>query len=61
VFGPDETMLFVLSLVPNPGHRAPDIPVLARAVLRAAGRVMAQIDGRQPTLDIAPTLNRRLG
>jgi DNA-binding IclR family transcriptional regulator len=60
VFGPDETMLFVLSLVPNPDHRAPDIPVLARAVLRAARRVMAQIDGRQPTVDVVPTPNRPL-
>ncbi len=47
VFGPDGTMLFAIALMPE-RHGARDIPALSRAVLRAAGRVMAAIDGRQP-------------
>ncbi len=48
VFGPDGNMLFALALAPGPEYRARDVEALARAVLRAAGRVMAAIDGRQP-------------
>ena len=48
VFGPDGTMLFAITFIPDEEHRARDIPVLSRAVLRAAGRVMAATDGRHP-------------
>jgi DNA-binding IclR family transcriptional regulator len=48
VFGPDGTMILAISLIPTVDHRARDIPELSRAVLRAAGRVMAEIDGRLP-------------
>jgi DNA-binding IclR family transcriptional regulator len=47
VFGSDGTMVFSIALMPE-GRRVRDLPVLARAVVRAAGRVMAAIDGRQP-------------
>lgn len=59
VFGPDGTMLFAISLLPGEHYRGRDIPALAREVVRAAGRVMTAIDGRQPstvtTLLRAPT------
>jgi DNA-binding IclR family transcriptional regulator len=47
VFGPDGVLLFAISLMPT-RHRARDAPPLARAVTRAAARVMAPIDGVQP-------------
>jgi DNA-binding IclR family transcriptional regulator len=47
VFDSDGAMLFAIALMPE-GHRVHDIPALSRAVLRAAGRVMAAIDGRHP-------------
>jgi DNA-binding IclR family transcriptional regulator len=47
VFGPDGELLFGIALSPEARH-ARDVPELSRAVLRAAGRVMAAIDGRQP-------------
>ena len=42
-------MLFAITLIPDEEHRARDIPTLSRAVLRAAGRVMAATDGRHPS------------
>jgi DNA-binding IclR family transcriptional regulator len=48
VFGPDGKMLFAITLIPDEEHRGRDVPVLARAVLRAAGRVMAATDGHHP-------------
>jgi DNA-binding IclR family transcriptional regulator len=57
VFGPDGTLLFAISLVPE-GQPARDIPALSRALMRAAARVMATIDGRPPaggrTTETAP-------
>jgi DNA-binding IclR family transcriptional regulator len=53
VFGSDGALLFAIALMPD-GRRGRDVPVLARAVLRAAGRVMAAIDGRPPALGAAP-------
>ncbi len=55
VFGPDGNFLFGIALAPD-GRHARDIPVLSRAVLRAAARVMAAIDGRQPDLRSAHEL-----
>ncbi len=49
VFGPGGAMVFAIALVPD-GHRVRDIPELSRGLLRAAGRVMVAIDGRQPRL-----------
>jgi DNA-binding IclR family transcriptional regulator len=49
VFGPDGRMQFAITLIPDEAHRARDIPTLSRAVLRAAGRVMAATDGRHPS------------
>jgi hypothetical protein len=48
VFGPDGSLLFAINLAPDERYRVRDIPVLSRAVLRAAGRVMATNDGRPP-------------
>jgi DNA-binding IclR family transcriptional regulator len=48
VFGPEGSLLFAINLVPDAQYRVRDIPVLSRAVLRAAGRVMATNDGRHP-------------
>ncbi len=51
VFGPDSTMLLNLTFVP-PEHYGPEqMPRLARAVVRAADRVTAALDGRKPTLE----------
>jgi DNA-binding IclR family transcriptional regulator len=47
VFGPDGTMLFAIALT-GADYCVGDIPLLSRAVRRAAGRVMIAIDGRQP-------------
>jgi hypothetical protein len=44
VFGLGETMQFAIALPDD--HRVRDVPELSRAVLRAAGRGMAEIDGR---------------
>jgi hypothetical protein len=47
VLGPDETLLFAISLVPN-RTSARDVPAVSRALMRAAESVMATIDGRPP-------------
>jgi DNA-binding IclR family transcriptional regulator len=47
IFGPDGEILFAIALVPGPAYRARDVLELAQAPVRAAGRVMAAIDGRQ--------------
>jgi DNA-binding IclR family transcriptional regulator len=54
VFGPDGTMLFAITLMPGEQYRGRDLPALARAVVRAAGRVTAAIDGRPPGGGVAP-------
>ncbi len=46
IFGPDGSLLLAIALMLSGEHHVSDIPVLSRAVLRAAGRVMAAIDGR---------------
>jgi hypothetical protein len=51
VFGADGTMRLTICLMPNGRYLVRDIPELARAVVRAAGRVTAAIDGRQPSPD----------
>jgi DNA-binding IclR family transcriptional regulator len=56
VFGPDGTMLVAIALMPGDQYQPPDVPKLARAVLRAAARVTTAIDGRQPAAD--PTHSR---
>jgi DNA-binding IclR family transcriptional regulator len=48
VFAPDRTMLFAICIA-GTGYHAHDIPALSRAVMRAAGRVMAAIDGQHPS------------
>jgi DNA-binding IclR family transcriptional regulator len=48
VFGPDGAMVFSLALMPGGDRHGRDVPEMSRAVLRAAGRVTAAIDGRQP-------------
>ncbi len=53
VFGPDAKLLFAICIASTHYH-ARDIPGLARAALRAAGRVMAAIDGRQPSITGIP-------
>ncbi len=58
VFGPDTTLLLAIALMLE-HHRARDLPVLSRAVLRAAARVMAAIDGRQPSPAERPAVARR--
>jgi hypothetical protein len=58
VFGPDTTLLFAIALLLD-GHRGEDIPALSRALLRAAARVMAAIDGRQPDPRLQLTHARR--
>jgi DNA-binding IclR family transcriptional regulator len=49
VFGPDGSMLFAITVLPGDQHGGRDLPALARAVVRAAGRVTAAIDGRRPS------------
>jgi DNA-binding IclR family transcriptional regulator len=49
VFDSDGALLFAIALMPD-GRHGSDIPVLSRAVLRAAGRVMDAIGGRRPVL-----------
>jgi DNA-binding IclR family transcriptional regulator len=49
VFGADGTMLVAIALMPGEHYHARDIPVLARAVVRAAARVTAAVDGRRPS------------
>jgi DNA-binding IclR family transcriptional regulator len=51
VFGPDGTMLLTLTFLPGEHYGAEDMPRLARAVVRAADRVTAAIDGRKPALE----------
>ena len=53
VFGPDGAMRCSLALMPGGVRRGRDVPQMSRAVLRAAGRVTAAIDGRQPDPDLA--------
>jgi DNA-binding IclR family transcriptional regulator len=48
VFGPDGSMLFAIALVPSGTHHVRQIPALSRALVRAAGRVTAAIDGQHP-------------
>jgi DNA-binding IclR family transcriptional regulator len=48
IFGPDRTLLLAISLKPSDTYRGRDIPRLAGAVVRAAQRVMAAVDGREP-------------
>jgi DNA-binding IclR family transcriptional regulator len=48
VFGPDTSLLFAISLVPD-GQSARNIPVLSRALMRSAEHVMEAIDGRRPS------------
>ena len=48
IFGPDGTMLFAIAIT-GTTYRVRDIPRLSRAVMRAAGRVTAAINGRQPS------------
>jgi DNA-binding IclR family transcriptional regulator len=47
VFDADGTMLFAIGIT-GATYRVRDVPALSRAVVRAAGRVMAAIGGRQP-------------
>jgi hypothetical protein len=47
VFGPHGTILFAFELT-GANYHARDVPVLSQAVLRAAGRVIAAIDGQHP-------------
>jgi DNA-binding IclR family transcriptional regulator len=50
VFSPDGGMLFAITLLlTGTGRRAGDAPRLARALTRAAARVMTGIDGRHPS------------
>jgi DNA-binding IclR family transcriptional regulator len=48
VFGPDSTMLLQLTFMPPASYGAEHMPRLARAVVRAADRVTAALDGRKP-------------
>jgi DNA-binding IclR family transcriptional regulator len=48
VFGPDGSMLFAIALVPGRTYSIREIPTLSRALVRAAGRVTAAIDGHHP-------------
>ncbi len=48
VFGPDSTMLLMLTFMPPEHYGAEHMPLLARAVVRAADRVTAALDGRKP-------------
>jgi DNA-binding IclR family transcriptional regulator len=49
VFGPDGNLLFAICIASTHYHMR-DVPSLSRAVLRAAGRVMAATGGRHPWL-----------
>jgi DNA-binding IclR family transcriptional regulator len=48
VFGPDGAMLYAIALMLGERSTVEDIPRLSHAVVRAAGRVTAAVDGRQP-------------
>lgn len=52
VFGSDAAMVLAIALMPERRH-VRDLPVLSRAIIRAAGRVMAAIDGRHPSVSAA--------
>ena len=47
IFGPAGTMLYAIGIT-GVDYRVRDIPTLSRAVVRAAGRVTAAIDGQPP-------------
>jgi DNA-binding IclR family transcriptional regulator len=53
VFDADGSMVFVIALMPE-DRRVRDVEALSRAVLRAAARVTAVIDGRRPALEDTP-------
>ncbi len=60
VFGPDGGMLFAITLLlTGTGRRASDAPRLARALTRAAARVMTAIDGRLPSANGRATLRSK--
>jgi DNA-binding IclR family transcriptional regulator len=48
VFGPDETLLFSIALIPGKKLLGRRVEPVARDVVRAAGRVTKAIHGRQP-------------